>query len=70
MKKELLEHLIRHCIREVITQMNETDDIKGAAAPPADGQGTADQPAVPKQELDENLQKVIKKLVNNILYKR
>lgn len=160
MKQEFLEHLIRHCIREVISQMNETsnsqkqisisydniifqcllginqseyspedwdilsvsvngrdvtnnpsvkqivdgfmsnegligktsqdhaynnqvwqtyfiddvnkgnDEIKGAAAPPADGQGTADQPAIPKQELDENLQRVIKKVVNEILDKR
>lgn len=51
MKQELLEHLIRHCIREVISQMNELDDeTKGAAAPPADGQGTADQPAIPKED--------------------
>lgn len=71
MKQELLEHLIRHCIREVISQMNEaSDEIKGAAAPPADGQGTADQPAIPKQELDENLQKVIKKIINEFLDKR
>jgi hypothetical protein len=29
-------------------QEAEGDETKGAAAPPADGQGTADQPAVPK----------------------
>lgn len=51
MKPELLEFLIRECAREVLTQINEGDqDIKGAAAPPADGQGTADQPAIPNEE--------------------
>jgi hypothetical protein len=51
MKQELLEHLIRHCIREVVSQMNEMgDETKGAPAPPADGQGTADQPAIPKND--------------------
>lgn len=30
--------------------VNESDDIKGAAAPPADGQGTADQPPIPNSE--------------------
>jgi hypothetical protein len=49
-KKDLLEYLIRECISEVLTQVNEADDdTKGAPAPPADGQGTADQPAVPKE---------------------
>lgn len=108
MKQELLEHLIRHCIREVITQVREADDksknpkkkkisfdsddnriykgdngdphgynlsetnsgdteIKGAAAPPADGQGTADQPSIPKVELNENLTTLVKKLVKEIL---
>lgn len=51
MKQELLEHIIRHCIREVISQIGEADDdIKGAPAPPADGQGTADQPAIPQKD--------------------
>lgn len=57
MKKELLEHLVRKCIREVISQVNEFDDeTKGAPAPPADGQGTADQPEIPKQthSVDDN----------------
>lgn len=39
-KQELLEHLIRRCVREVISQVNEIDDIVGAAAPPKDGQST------------------------------
>jgi hypothetical protein len=30
--------------------VNEEEETKGAPAPPADGQGTADQPAVPKNE--------------------
>lgn len=51
MKQELLEYLIRHCVKEVLSQMNEADnDTVGASAPPADGQGTADQPPVPKGE--------------------
>lgn len=52
MKQELLEYLIRHCIREVLAQVNEIEPepTKGAAAPPADGQGTADQPAAPEKK--------------------
>ena len=54
MKPELLEHLIRLCVREVLNNVREADDeFKGAAAPPADGQGTADQPAVPKDKPEE-----------------
>jgi hypothetical protein len=97
MKTELLEYLVRQCVREVLDQMeeevnvsklksssigkddnkepakqkttvpvkpfktgkgfkknikkiNEQDEPKGDTAPPADGQGTGDQPAVPKEE--------------------
>ena len=54
MKQELLEYIIRACVQEVLTQVNEQDDeTKGAPAPPADGQGTADQPPVPKDETPE-----------------
>ena len=54
MKPELLEYLIRACSREVLKQLNEGDpDIKGAAAPPADGQGTADQPPIPNPSPDQ-----------------
>jgi len=71
MKQELLENLIRYCIREVRSKLkiDTGNDIRGAAAPPADGQGTGDQPAIPKDKetIDEDLQKIIKKLVNNIL---
>jgi len=49
MKQELLEYIIRECAREVIAQIKEDETI-GAAAPPADGQGTADQPAIPKDK--------------------
>ena len=71
MKQELLEYLIRTCIREVITQVNEVkepkpkkkdskskesgdeveeadSEFKGAATPPADGQGAGENVAVPK----------------------
>jgi len=49
MKQELLEYLVRHCVREVLSQVNEVDEpTQGAAAPPEDGQGTADQPEIPK----------------------
>jgi len=46
MKQELLEYLIRTCVREVLNQnVNELDDKnKGAEAPPGGGLGTADQP--------------------------
>jgi hypothetical protein len=48
-KKQLLEYLIRECVREVIDQVSEEETV-GAPAPPADGLGTADQPAMPKDE--------------------
>lgn len=62
-KKELLEHLIRECVKEVVEQASEgslpvkfkkeksfkVPVKKGAVAPPEDGQGTADQPAIPKK---------------------
>lgn len=66
MKQELLEHLIRHCVREVLSQMKKSE-TKGAVAPPADGLGTADQPAIPKEDLNESLKKEIKRLVNEVL---
>lgn len=60
MKQELLEALTRLCVREVISQMREEDkkddkpedtgDTKGAPAPPADGQGSSDQPPVSKDK--------------------
>jgi hypothetical protein len=48
-KTELMEYLVRRCVQEVLSQVYETSD-KGALAPPADGQGTADQPAIPKRK--------------------
>lgn len=46
-----MEYLVRHCVREVLSQMNEGDEeIKGAAAPPADGQGTADTAEIPNDK--------------------
>ena len=50
MKQELLEYIIRSCVKEVLTQVNEEEETKGAPAPPADGLGTADQPPVPKND--------------------
>jgi hypothetical protein len=53
MKQELLEYLVRSCVKEVLTQstIQEGDpEIKGAAAPPADGQGTAEQPEIPNEK--------------------
>lgn len=50
MKTELLEHLVRLCVREVIGQVREEEELKGAAAPPASGLGTADQPEIPKED--------------------
>lgn len=47
MKKELLEYIVRECVRSVLEAMPD-DSTVGAPAPPADGQGTADQPPVPK----------------------
>ena len=101
MKPELLEYLVRHCVREVLAQtktdkktqptqlsqgmtkdeaieflkakgysdekinklvgkVNGVDEVedptKGAPAPPEAGQGTADQPEIPKDKPDEPLQ--------------
>lgn len=50
MKPQLLEYLIRECAKEVLSQIREEEETVGPAAPPADGQGTADQPPVPKEE--------------------
>jgi len=50
MKQELLEYLIRHCVKEVISQVNEEDPTMGAPAPPEAGQGTADTPEIPKDK--------------------
>ena len=57
MKKELLEQLIRRCIREVLeiapvvgAGLHEAETV-GMPAPPEGGQGTADQPAIPQPEL-------------------
>jgi len=46
MKKELLESIIRQCVREVLQIIPEV----GALAPPAGNQGTADQPGIPEPE--------------------
>lgn len=73
MKQELLEYLVRSCAREVLKQINENNgEFRGAAAPPADGQGTADAPALPKEDeikLKETM-KALKKLVKEELNKR
>lgn len=54
MKQELLEYLVRQCVREVLTQVREAgDETKGAPSPPADGLGTADQPPIPKDKETE-----------------
>lgn len=50
-KKELLEQLIRTCVREVLDQVSEVDDTVGAPAPPAGGLGTAEQPAMSQDTL-------------------
>ena len=47
MKKELLEYIIRKCVKEVLANVSEADDTAGAPAPPASGQGTADTLAIP-----------------------
>ena len=55
MKQELLENLIRLCVRQVLESINEADDeTHGASAPPADGQGTADQPPIPQDKSGTN----------------
>jgi len=54
MKKELLEYLIRTCAKQILCALNENtnenDETQGAAAPPEDGQGTADTPEIPKDK--------------------
>jgi hypothetical protein len=69
MKKELLENLIRTCVREVLDQVSEKTTV-GAPAPPAEGLGTAEQPAIPKDDkrIDE-LKKVIKKVIKEVFSK-
>lgn len=48
-RKQLLEYLIRECVRETLYQVSEEDDTIGAPAPPAAGLGTADQPPLPQE---------------------
>lgn len=48
MKQELLEYLVRNCVKEVLSQVREAEDpTQGAPAPPEAGQGTGDTPAIP-----------------------
>ncbi len=66
---KLLEYLIRECVSEILdNSLQETTN--GAPAPPAEGQGTADTPALPDREnpyeLNE-LQKVIEAMVKDAL---
>jgi hypothetical protein len=49
MKKEFLQYLIRECVKEVLEAFPQEPETVGAPAPPAAGQGTADQPALPQQ---------------------
>lgn len=44
-KRELVEYIIRECVRVILE-----DETVGAPAPPAAGQGTADTPAIPKDQ--------------------
>ena len=72
MKQELLEYLIRHCIREVLSQVKEIDsEAKGALAPPSDGTGTMalanTVSPMALDNIDEDLQKMIKKIINEVL---
>lgn len=48
MKKQFLELLIRECVKEVLGAFPGEQDTVGAPAPPAAGQGTADEPALPQ----------------------
>jgi hypothetical protein len=81
-KTELMEYLVRRCVQEVLSQVYEGEFV-GAPAPPADGQGTADQPAIPKRKdtrpqepsgkqtppmvVNEDMIRLIKKLVDKKL---
>lgn len=49
MKKELLEYIIRECVKEILEAADEPE-LQGAPAPPAGDQGTADQPTVTSPE--------------------
>lgn len=55
---------------QIPTGIAKEEDTKGAPAPPAAGQGTADQPAIPKSkpvELSESIHRLIKQMVNETL---
>lgn len=56
-KKQLLEALIRECVREVLDQISE--ETIGAPAPPADGLGTADQPSMPQEVTQKDIKQRI-----------
>jgi hypothetical protein len=65
-KKQHLEYLIRECVKEILDQVSE--ETVGAPSPPADGLGTADQPALPKEKIAE-LKKVIKSMIREAFSK-
>lgn len=59
MKQKLLEYLVRECVVMVLEHIPNyrnlsEDETEGAPAPPADGLGTGDQPAIPNDS--DNLQ--------------
>lgn len=68
MKQELLEHLIRACVREFLN-VNENDpESVGMTAPPGDNQGSGNSVGVEVKE--QQLRQEIKKIVNEIFNKR
>lgn len=50
MKQELLEYLVRSCVKEVIAQVKEAEDETKATAPPADVTGAGDNLGIPKEK--------------------
>lgn len=53
MKRELLEYIIRECVKEVLAEALPDDQTVGAPAPPEAGQGTGDQPPIPQPQQPE-----------------
>lgn len=53
MKRELLEYIVRECVKEVLAEALPDDQTVGAPAPPEAGQGTADQPPIPQLQQPE-----------------
>ena len=70
MKQELLENLIRVCVREILDKVNDKYKNDPEKIDPAKDTPPFVQPSPMTANVDEELKKVVKKMVNEFLKKR